>query len=343
MIVRERYELAPFIRRCVAGDGLSSGEMEALITAITDGATSPAQTAALLVALSLKGESLGELVGAARALRARATVLPNAVRPDIDVCGTGGDGCGTFNISTAVAFVVAAAGVTVAKHGNRAVSGRCGSADAMEALDVRIDVTPQTSAALLERHGIAFLFAQAYHPALRVVASVRSEIGVRTLFNLLGPLINPAHPRRQLVGVAERAAMRTMARALAVLGVHHGAIVRAEDGMDEVSLCAPTDVIAWEGEHLSEQTITPESLGLRRAPASALGCADAQDSARIVRGVLDGAHGPARDVVLLNAALALRTAGTASDLFEGLAQAARAIDSGAARGKLQALVEATSR
>ncbi len=343
MIASQPYELRPFIRRCIAGAALSSAETEALVAAMTDGATTPAQTAALLVALAAKGESLEEIVGAARALQARAKSIPVALRPELDVCGTGGDGSGTFNISTAVAFVVAGAGVSVAKHGNRAVHGQCGSADVMQALGVRIDASPEKSAAGLERDGVAFLFAQAYHPAMRRVAALRSEIGVRTVFNLVGPLINPARPKRQLVGIAERAAMKTMARALAAQGCERAAVVRSDDGMDEVSVCSPTRVIEWTGKGFSEYTIEPEAWGLRKAPVEALAGGGADANARILCDVLEGQPGPRRDVVLLNAALGLTLAGRSAGLAEGLAIAAASIDSGAARAKLDALVEATNR
>ncbi|HXW52096.1 MAG TPA: anthranilate phosphoribosyltransferase [Candidatus Acidoferrales bacterium] len=343
MIVQPPYELRPLIRRCVDGLVLSCEEMELAVAAMTNGTTSPAQTAALLIALSLRGESLTEVLGAARALRARAVSFRASRACALDVCGTGGDKSGTFNISTAVAFVVAGANVTVAKHGNRAVSGRCGSADAMAALGVRIDASPCLSVDALDEHGIAFLFAQAYHPALRCLAELRRDIGVRTLFNLLGPLINPARPRRQLVGVADARTMVTVARALAALGAEQAAVVHAEDGMDEVSLCGPTRVVAWTGSVMREFAILPEALGMERVSRESLSGGDAAENARLIRSVLEGARGPHRDVVLLNAALALALASDGLELRAGLQRARASIDSGAALAKLHALVEVTNR
>jgi anthranilate phosphoribosyltransferase len=332
--------IASQIKRAVAGVDLSSAEMREAMNEIMDGDVSPAQVAALLVALAIKGETADEVAGAASAMREHAiAVSPRAGA--IDVCGTGGDGSGTFNISTAVAFVVAGAGVPVAKHGNRAMSSRCGSADVLEALGVRIGTAPDRTAQILLEQSIAFLFAQAHHPAMRHVAPVRREIGVRTLFNILGPLTNPAGVRRQVVGVAQQSTRRLVAEALGRLGSERAAAVHGCDGLDEVTLSGPTSVAEWTGDAVIEYEIAPEEADLQRRDADLRG-GDATENAIAIRSVLDGHAGDQRDVVLLNAALALRVAGAATDLRAGRAQAERSIDSGAARGRLEALVKASN-
>jgi anthranilate phosphoribosyltransferase len=331
------------LQRCIAGLHLSDAEMEDAVAAMTGGNATTAQSAALLAALAVNGESASEIAGAVRALRALAAPFACACEPLLDVCGTGGDGCGSFNISTAVAFVVAGAGVAVAKHGNRAMSARCGSADVVEALGARVDTEAATSRRLIEASGIAFLYAQAYHPAMRNVAALRRELGVRTLFNLVGPLANPARPHRQLVGVASERAVQPVAEAMRALGLQRGAAVRGLDGLDEVSLAAPTRVVEWTGSRIIEYALTPEMLGLQRCEPAAIAGGDAAANARIIRGVLAGEPGPRRDVVLLNAALALHLAGRAGSVHEGVALARAAIDSGAAQARLEALVRGTNR
>ena len=331
-----------YIRKAVAGKHLSAGEIRYAVSAIMDGGVSAPQMAALLVALSVKGETVEEIAGAALAMRSHAIAVHVNRRPLIDVCGTGGDGSGSFNISTAVAFVVAGAGVAVAKHGNRAMSSRCGSADVLSALGVRIDADPAVSERLLEREGIAFLFAQAYHPAMRYVAPVRREIGVRTLFNLLGPLTNPAGAHRQVVGVAREDALRMVPVALARLGSERAAAVRGSDGLDELTLSGTSHVVEWTGSTMREYEIDPRRLGLTAAPLAALAGGDAAANARLLLDVLEGGAGPHRDVVVLNAALALEISGAAADIFDGCRRAIRSIDSGAARAKLSALVEASN-
>jgi anthranilate phosphoribosyltransferase len=329
------------IKRAAAGADLSTDEMRLTVNAIMDGAVTPAQAAALLVALAVKGETVDEVVGAASAMRDHAiAVAPRSGA--IDVCGTGGDASGTFNISTAVAFVVAGAGVPVAKHGNRAMSSRCGSADVLEALGVRIDISPERTSQILDEHSIAFLFAQAHHPAMRHVAPVRREIGIRTLFNVLGPLTNPAGVRRQVVGVAQASALLRVAQALGRLGSERAAVVHGCDGLDEVTLAGPTAVVEWTGDAIVEFEIVPEDADLERRDSERLRGGDAVSNAAAIRAVLDGEAGERRDVVLLNAALALRVAGAAADLRAGRALAERSIDSRAARGRLEALVTATN-
>ncbi|MBV8222745.1 MAG: anthranilate phosphoribosyltransferase [Candidatus Eremiobacteraeota bacterium] len=331
------------IRAVAARTDLGAERMHETIDAIMGGEVSQTQIAALLVALALKGETAYELAGAATAMRAHATPVRTVRKDAIDVCGTGGDCAGTFNISTAVAFVVAGAGVAVAKHGNRAMSSRCGSADVLEALGVRIDLDAGRCGQLLDEHGIAFMFAQAYHPAMRHVAPVRRELGVRTLFNLLGPLTNPAGVRRQIVGVAQPHAQPIVAHALGLLGSERTAVIHGGDGLDEATLAMPTRVIEWHGQGTTEYELSPEQAGLERAPTRALAGGDAGANAAMVRGVLDGDGGPRRDVVVLNAALALLIAGAAADIAQGAAAARRSIDSGAARAKLADLVRESQR
>ena len=330
------------IRRVVAGEHLFLDDMRDAVGSIMDGQATPAQVAALLVALHLNGETADEIAGAAAAMRAHAVAVPVTRRPIVDVCGTGGDASGTFNISTAVAFVVAGAGVTVAKHGNRAMSSKCGSADVLEALGVRIDAPPETAAAALDAHGIAFLFAQAYHPAMRYVAPVRREIGVRTLFNIIGPLSNPAGAQRQVVGVPRPELLGLVALALSRLGCERAAVVHGHGGLDELSLAGPNRVAEWTGEGVIEYAIDPTAFGIERRSNEELAGGDAARNAALVRRVLDAERGPHRDVVVLNAALALVIAGVAGDLNAGVHVAQESIDDGRAREKLEALVRATN-
>lgn len=330
------------IRRVVGGGDLALEDMRESIGAIMDGQATPSQVAALLVALHLKGETADEIAGAASAMRAHAIRVPATRHPIVDVCGTGGDASGTFNISTAVAFVVAGAGVTVAKHGNRAMSSRCGSADVLEALGVRIDAPPEAAAAALDTHGIAFLFAQAYHPAMRHVAPVRREIGVRTLFNVIGPLSNPAGAHRQIVGVPRPELLALVATALARLGCERAAVVHGHGGVDELSLSGRNRVAEWTGDSVVEYEIDAAELGIEAAPNDALAGGDGAQNAAIVRGVLAGGRGPHRDVVALNAGLALVIAGVAADLRAGVGLGYAVIDDGRAAAKLDALVRATN-
>lgn len=330
------------IRRAVAGDDLTMEDMRDAVGAIMDGQASPAQVAALLVALALKGETPDEIAGAAFAMRAHAVGVPCTRHPIVDVCGTGGDASGTFNISTAVAFVVAGGGVVVAKHGNRAMSSRCGSADVLEALGVKIDAPPEVAASCLESDGISFLFAQAYHPAMRYVAPVRREIGVRTLFNVIGPLSNPAGAHRQVVGVPRPALLPLVAGALGRLGSERAAVVHGHGGLDELSLDGDNLVSEWNDGRVVEYTIDPRSLGMDLRPNRDLAGGDAAENAHVVTSVLSGERGPRRDVVILNAALAFVVADAAPDMRAGIVLAEKSIDSGAARGKLEALVRATN-
>ena len=331
--------LSEHIHHCASGGHLREEAMRDAIGLIMDGQATQAQISALLVALRFNGETAAELVGAARAMRERAVRVECHLESLMDVCGTGGDGSGSFNVSTAVAFVVAGAGVAVAKHGNRAMSSRCGSADVLESLGVDFDSASSCAQQLLERHGIAFLFAQRHHPAMRIVAPVRREIGIRTLFNLLGPLTNPARITHQVVGVAQYSALAIMADALRAMGRERAAVVHSQDGMDEVSLASSTHIMEWDGTHFAQFDIEPEMFEFERRASSEVAGGSPTVNARLIEDVLAGRPGPHRDIVLLNAGVALYIAGRGHDIREGIRAAEHSIDSGAARHSLQMLVE----
>jgi anthranilate phosphoribosyltransferase len=308
---------------------------------IMQGQASDAAIAGLLVALRAKGETVGELVATARALREAAVTAPCLDPRTVDTCGTGGDGASTFNISTTAAFVVAGAGVPVAKHGNRAASSKTGSIDVLEALGVAVDLPVETSARLLSRVGIAPFFARRAHPAMRFVAPVRQELGVRTLMNCMGPLLNPLGVRHQVIGVYEEGLVAKLAEVLCALGTHRALVVHGSDGLDEITVHGVTLAAHVRGDRVEPLTIDPASLGIASPPPGALRGGDAAENARILRAILAGEPGPRRDVVALNAAAALWVAEKADDLEVGLTLAYRSIDSGAARQKLEALIEAS--
>ena len=304
--------------------------------AILDGEATGAQIAAFVVALRMKGESVDEIAAAARALRNHCEIIrPKVEGPLLDTCGTGGDGLDTFNISTAAAVVAAACGVAVAKHGNRAVSSKAGSADVLEALGVRIDLTPERVQQCIEDVGIGFLFAPSHHAAMRHAAPVRRELRIRTLFNLLGPLSNPASATHQVVGVYDSARVEQLARALGVLGLTAAWVVHGAGGLDEVSPSGPTTVAELTDGEVTTFEITPGDFGLPEAPIEALRGGDAQRNAAIIAGVLDGDPGPARVAVVLNAAAALCVAEPGGDRRAAAERAAEAIDSGSARQTLE--------
>ncbi len=330
------------IARLVDRGDLSESETRAVFETVLAGAASPAQIGALLVGLRLKGETVEELTGVARVLRAHAVTLADAPPNAVDTCGTGGDGAGTFNISTAAALVVAAAGVPVAKHGNRAMSGTVGSADVLEALGVRLELPPSRLAACLRDVGIAFLFAPAFHPVLRAVGPVRRELGVRTLFNLLGPVVNPAGVRRQVVGVGDARRLEPLARVLGALGSERAWVVHGPDGLDELGLAGPSTIAELANGAVRVRTVTPAEAGLAEAPLAALRVDGLEASVARVRAVLAGERGPSRDVVCLNAGAALVVAGAAEDLRDGAARAASTLDDGSAAGVLARLVAYTS-
>jgi anthranilate phosphoribosyltransferase len=319
-------------------EDLSTDEAARAMGAIMDGQAQPAHIAGLLMALALKGERPGEIVGFARAMRARAVPLPAAAGDVFDTCGTGGDGAHTFNVSTAAAIVLAGAGVAVAKHGNRAVSSRCGSADVFEALGVSLDAPADRVTRALAAARLAFFFAPAWHPSMRHAGPTRRELGVRTAFNLLGPLTNPAGARRQLVGGSRPEHTELVARALGLLGGERAWVVHGAGGLDEVSTLGHTKVSELKDGAVHTFYLHPADVGLPAAEPGSLSGGTAADNAAQVRRLLEGETGPRRDIVLLNAAAGLLVAGVAGSLAEGLARAAASLDSGAARRALDALV-----
>lgn len=324
-------------------EDLTTDEASQAMAAIMAGTAAPAQIAGLLVGLSMKGERPAELVGLAKAMRDHAVAVPTGNAPVFDTCGTGGDRSGTFNISTAAALVVAACGTRVAKHGNRSVSSRCGSADVLEALGVNITASPDVVAQCLADVGIAFFFARTFHPAMRHAAQVRGDLGVRTAFNLLGPLTNPARPSRQIVGVPRPELTELLARSLSLLGSERAWVVHGADGLDELSTTGYTKVSECRGGSVQTFYVHPADFGLPKATPELLKGGDAATNAEIVRQVLAGTPGPARDVVLLNAGAALFIAGTAATVRDGIAKAAAAIDSGAAAAVLTKLIALSNR
>jgi anthranilate phosphoribosyltransferase len=332
---------------------LSRTEAHAVMTEVLTGQCSDAQIAALLVALHMKGETVEEIVGFAEAIRAAAS--PLKLHTDsvldtsgtgrealVDTCGTGGDASGTFNISTATAFVVAGAGVRVAKHGNRSITSKCGSADVMEALGVNINLSPAQIAASLQQVGIAFLFAPAMHSAMKQVQTARRELHLRTIFNLLGPLTNPARATCQVVGVYSADLVEKLAEALSMLGLRRAFVVHGSDGLDEITISGPTRIAEVRDGQVHSYEVTPEKFGLPRATLEDISGGDAAQNAELIREILGGRKSARRDIVLLNAAAALVAAGRADHLRDALPAAADAIDSGAALAKLQALASFTS-
>jgi anthranilate phosphoribosyltransferase len=331
------------LRKAASGEALTEGEAERALETIMEGTAPPAATAALLTALRVRGESIPEIVGFARAMR-RFAARVEAPEGVVDTCGTGGDAKGTINISTAAAFVARGAGVTIAKHGNRAATSQAGSADVLEALGAEIELRPEQVSRCIKESGIGFMFARTHHPAMRFVAPVRAELPFRTAFNLLGPLTNPAGARRQLVGVFGGAYVRTVAEALRDLGAERALVVHGTDGMDEITVTDNTLVAEVGDAGIEEYEISPGDFGLSlHAPDGLLG-GDAHLNARILRDVLSGAEtGAARDVVLLNAGAAVYVSGEARTIEEGVQHAAESISSGAALGALEDLVHTTRR
>jgi anthranilate phosphoribosyltransferase len=330
------------IDRLLAGEDLGREGAGRALEAIMSGEAGDAQTAGFLVALRAKGETAAELAGLAATIRGRAERVAAPAGPFIDTCGTGG-GRSTFNISTTSTFVVAGAGVAVAKHGNRSATSRCGSADVLEALGARIDLEPDAVSRCLEETGLGFMFAPAHHPAFKHIVPVRRALGVRTIFNLLGPLTNPAGAPRQLLGVSDATYLLRMGEALAELGCERALLVRGRDGMDELSTGAVSDVVEVDGPAVRTASIDPAALGFEPPLDGEIAGGDPERNAGILLGVLSGAGGPARDVVLLNAAAALWLGGAEASLQAALPVAERSIDSGAARDRLEAFVAATRR
>lgn len=331
------------IKKVVCGHHLTEEEAAAIMEKIMAGETSPAQIASLLTAMSLKGETVEEITGFARVMRQRA----EQVRADqpvlVDTCGTGGDGSGTFNISTTAAFVVAGAGLPVAKHGNRSVSSRCGSADVLEELGIRLDLGREEVEACLREVGMAFLFAPSLHHAMQHAAGPRREIGIRTIFNILGPLTNPAGARAQVLGVYNPPLAETLARVLARLGAARAFVVHGAGGLDEISLAGPSVLCEVKEGSVRKGKLDPARFGFKYAPVSALAGGTPRENAVITRSILEGEKGPRRDVVIMNAALGLVAGGAAGGITAGLKMAANSIDSGAALGKMQELADFTRR
>jgi anthranilate phosphoribosyltransferase len=325
-----------YLAKIARGDRLTEVEAGSAMTLIMDGEATPAQIGALLVGMAVRGETEDEIVGFARTMRARA--VPLTAKGAVDTCGTGGDGAGTFNISTVASLVVAACGVPVAKHGNRSASGSCGSADVLEALEVRIDAPVEVVQRCLDDVGWTFLFAPGFHASTRHAVGPRKELGIRTAFNLLGPLTNPAVPSAQIVGVPRPELTEFLAGCLRRLGVARAWVVHGS-GIDEMSLCGPTRVTAFDDGEMRTFTVRPEDAGLDPCAAPALQGGDARANADIARRVLEGGRGPTRDVVLLNAAAALLVAGRVKDLRAGVAEAGRAVDEGRAGALLRRVVE----
>lgn len=321
------------IAKVIRSESLTEEEASAAFETIMRGDATPVQIAGLVVGLRMKGETIDELTGFARTARAMATPI-EVEGPLLDTCGTGGDGLATFNISTLAGVVAAACGARVAKHGNRAASSSCGSADVLEKLGVKIDLGPEGVARCIEEAGIGFLFAPVFHPSFRFAAVPRRELGVRTVFNVLGPLCNPAGAKYQALGVADATLAGKMADVLVRLGVERAIVFHAGDGMDELSVSSPSHVIEVDGRR-QEYELDPKELGLTPAPLESMTGGGPDENARIALEVLGGAKGPRRDVVLLNAAAALRAAGLAKDWRDGIRTGADAIDSGRAGDVLQ--------
>jgi anthranilate phosphoribosyltransferase len=328
------------IDELASGRDLSLEDTAAVLSEIMAGNASEVQIAAFLIALRTKGETVAELAGLARTMRALAARVRVHREDLLDTAGTGG-GRQTFNVSTTAALIAAGAGCTVAKHGNRSATGLSGSADVLEALGARIDLAPEAVARCIEQVGFGFMFAPAHHQATRYVIAVRRELAVRTIFNFLGPLTNPAGASRQLIGVSDPAYLETMAGALMLLGTEHALLVSSEDGLDELSISAPTLVVEVAGGKLSRYTVSPEDVSLERAPASAIPGGDPQHNADIARRIFGGERGPARDLAVLNAGAAIYAGGRAESLHAGVRAAEAAIDSGATAEALERFLAAT--
>ena len=343
------------ISKVVLRQDLLETEMIEVMNQIMGGEATPAQVGAFITALRMKGETIEEITGAARVMRDHATPIRVGRALDIDreeinldretvldTCGTGGSGTKSFNISTTVAFVVSACGAKVAKHGNRSISSACGSADVLEALGVNLNVTPEQVESCINEVGVGFLFAPALHGAMKHAIGPRREIGIRTIFNILGPLTNPAGADRQVLGVYDEKLVEVLAKVLVKLGCQRGFVVHGQDGMDEITLTGPTRIAEINEGKVALSTIEPEDFGLRRCLLTDLQGGDAEENAAIVKDVLAGAEGPKRDVVLLNAAYALIAAGIVESVDAGLQKARNVIDEGLAKAKLEGLVNLTN-
>ncbi|MFQ5852727.1 MAG: anthranilate phosphoribosyltransferase [Candidatus Binatia bacterium] len=334
------------IREAIAnltrGVDLAESEAVAVMNQIMTGGATPSQVASFLTALRMKGETVPEITGAARVMREKADHVTVSSSRVIDTCGTGGDEKGTFNISTSAAFVVAGAGVTVAKHGNRSVSSRSGSADVLAALGVKIEVPKGKVEECLEKVGIGFLFAPLLHQAMKYAVTPRREIGIRTIFNVLGPLTNPAMATHQLIGVYDGELTELIARVLKNLGIRRALVVHGEEGLDEISLCGPTRVSELRDNRVIMYTLSPEELGFERCPLEDLRGGSPEECAAILRRILQGEKGPKRDIVLLNSGAALYVSGVVDSISKGIRVAAESIESGRAKEKLDSLIQTTN-
>jgi anthranilate phosphoribosyltransferase len=340
-VTHASLEFPAILERAQAGETLSTADTSILFDAIFTGRLTEQDIIAYLAATADRKPTVDELVGAVTSMRHHMRSL-KAPAGAIDLCGTGGDGLGTLNISTAVSFVVAGAGVTVAKHGNRSATSRSGAADTLEVLGVKVGLDPAHAQRVLADTGIVFLFAQYHHPAMKHVGAARKAVGRRTIFNLLGPLANPAQVKRQLIGVFSGDWLEPYAHALQALGSSHAIIVHGADGLDEVSISGPTQTAMLKDGAITTGQITPEDAGLKRSPLAEIQGGDAAHNAAALTRLFDGETGAYRDIVLLNAACALMVAGRAKDVSSGVSLAAQALDSGAAKTKLQALVKASN-
>jgi anthranilate phosphoribosyltransferase len=336
----ERFKA--MIGKIATGESLSRDEAAHAFDKMMSGEATPAQMGGLLMGLRIRGETVDEITGAVTTMRAKMLRV-DAPKDAIDVVGTGGDAAGSYNISTCAAFIVAGAGVPVAKHGNRALSSRSGAADVLGALGVKLDLTPEQIGQCVREAGIGFMFAPAHHPAMKHVGPARVELGTRTIFNLLGPLSNPAGVKRQMVGVFARPWIEPLAHVLGALGCERAWVVHGSDGLDEITTSGPTYVASLEGGKVTTFEVTPEDAGLKRAATADLKGADAAHNAEALRGVLDGKPSPFRDVAILNAAAALVVAGKAKNIKEGAALAAKSVDSGEAKKRLDRLVAVSNK
>ena len=327
------------LKKVIESENLSETEMAEVMRQIMTGGATPAQIGGFLIGLRMKGETVEEITGAARVMRELATPVLVDKSYLVDTCGTGGDGANTFNISTTSAFVVAAAGGHVAKHGNRSVSSSSGSADVLEAAGVKLDMTPEQVARCVDTLGVGFMFAPAHHGAMKHAIGPRKEMAVRTIFNVLGPLTNPAGAKRQVIGVYDKQWLRPLAEVLKRLGSEHVMIVHACDGLDEISIAAPTDVAELKQGDITEYQVAPEDFGIERAALDAIGADSVESSLAMMKAVLKKEPGPAADIVALNAGAAIYVSGMASTLAQGVTQAQDAIGSGLAMAKLNELAQ----
>lgn len=331
------------IQELLDQNDLPASEMRSIMRTIMSGGATPAQIGGFLIALRAKSETVEEITAAAQVMRELATKIKSENLHLIDTCGTGGDGCNTFNISTTVAFVVAAAGGKVAKHGNRSVSSRSGSADVLEAAGINLELTPEQVGRCIDEIGVGFLFAPKHHSAMKYAIGPRKEMGVRTLFNLLGPLTNPAGAQHQLMGVFSDQWLEPLANVLKNLGSEHVLVVNAEDGLDEISINAPTRIAELKNGSVTTYQVTPEQFGFERSPLSTLAVNSVQESLDKLRSILDGKMGAERDIVLLNAGAAIYAADLTDSLESGIGKAKTAIDSGEAKVKLENLIDFSNR